>query len=110
MDPCPATQHSHQDTGLVKPTGFSEVLINFWRVWCFVLFFFLNKKRKGLFSINVFETKILAAITTRGTMGKAAGQCSAESWGLSGFNITYELCEYSWFLYLCTASLANEPV
>lgn len=43
-------------------------------------------------------------------MGKAAGQCSAESWGLSGFNITYELCEYSWFLYLCTASLANEPV
>lgn len=63
---------------------------------------FFNQKKKSLFSMNVFETKVLAVITTRGTMGEAAGRWSAESWGLSGFNTTNELYEYSWFLYLCT--------
>lgn len=53
--------------------------------------FFFNQKKKDLFSMNVFETKILAVITTRGAMGEAAGRCSAELWGLSAFNTTNKL-------------------
>lgn len=52
--------------------------------------------------------KNLALATTGGTTGEAAGRCSAESWGLSGFNVTNKLYEYSWFLYVCTVSLANK--
>lgn len=54
--------------------------------------------------------KNLALATTGGTTGEAAGRCSAESRGLSGFNITKKLYEYSWFLYVCTVSLANKFV
>lgn len=71
---------------------------------------FLNQRKKGLFFMNACETKILAVITARGTTGEAAGRCSAELWGFSGLNTTSKLYEYSWFLYICAASLANKPV
>lgn len=69
-----------------------------------------SEKERSFFFMDVFETKILVVITTRGAMGEAGGWCSAEWWGLSGFKTTNKFYEYSWFLYLCTASLANKPV
>lgn len=57
--------------------------------------FFSKKEKKGIFCVNVRETKIRAVATTGGTRGEAAGQCSAESWGLPGFNITNGFYGYS---------------
>lgn len=71
---------------------------------------FFNQRKKGLFFMNACETKILAVITTRGTMGEAAGRCSAELWGLSGLNTASKLYEYSWFLHCQSCKQARVAV